>query len=198
MDALAVRAARRVGGLQALAGDPEVCRAARAALRAVDLALAAAGPRLRTAASLFEGDSGAPYEEASTLQRRLSQLQAARDGELEPGLAAAGCGEDPPPAAPPEPRVLLPLELRAPVDGQVAVFLRADPARVLWASGTPVASAGPDGWAVAAVQPGPVTLCAAPAEAAECRGGVDVDSAMGAAFDLRPPAAQRSPDSVAP
>jgi len=185
LDALGVRAARRLDLLAQGLPDDDGCQAARASWSALAMAADEAHAQQVTATALLEavGDEAA-YDDADGLAHRLRHLRGEQD-RLGPVLRSGGC--EPPSPERAEPRVFLPDDRRGPRAGRVAIFVRAEPeTNVIWVGAQPAAVLGPAGWAVVVVADGDVALCAARPEDTACRAAVAVEASMGAAFELSP------------
>jgi len=195
LDALAVRAARRLQALAPRAEDRHACLAANAARRAVELALVAGSRRAATAESLEE-EAEPDVDEASgrrppEISARLAELDDILVDVLVPELQAARCEPETSAAleGAMEPRVHLDTKDRRPLGGRVAFFVKVPrETPVIWIDGAPEGLAGPDGWGVVTARSGSVTVCAAPPHGGFCEPSHRARPAMGDAYDLTRPA----------
>lgn len=178
LDALGIRAVRALD--EQLAGPDPACPRLRAGLRGATLARGEASLRVITAQSLLADDPPL-LARTEALLHRLDSLGSEIDRRRR-SLARRCPGDEVV-----VPRLWLPEEARAAVDGQVVVFASAGAAhRVVWVGDQPRAVTGADGWAVLVVPQGTVAVCVAGPEAERCTDAVEVYAAMGAAFEVTP------------
>ncbi len=204
LDALAVRAARRLRDLAPAGADRHACLAANAARRALELAVTAGIQRADTAASLeAEVDLlgvGAPERTPGpTASTRLRELRAQARDRLIPELEAGGC--EPRTSTVlvggMEPRVHLSGEARRAVGGRVVFFVKVPRSTpVIWVDGAPEGLAGPDGWGVVTSAARSVTLCATGPHGDACEPSHRARPAMGDAYDLARPDSVADPEPV--